>query len=352
MRVTATRAAIALVLALSACVAGDDGEPAIPDETVEPSAGALVSRVEVVGDWLGETDRLLVRWTLANHGLETVLLPRWEVPGSDFEDDLFELRRDGEVVPFVGKHYKRAAPAGADLVALEPGRSLSAIIDLSSLYLTNEVGEYTIVQRGGEPALRSNQVAAIRFAPAFDLDGSQARAALVETNLVAPAYRNCSSTKQSQIASALSQADVYAANALAYMNAGTAGPRYTTWFGAYSSSRFNTVKQHFSTIRSAVASKKITFDCGCTNSAYAYVYPNSPYVIYLCNAFWSAPTKGTDSKAGTIIHELAHFNVVAGTDDWAYGQGACKNLAKSNPTRAVDNSDSHEYFVENTPAQN
>ncbi|PTT77484.1 peptidase M35, partial [Pelomonas sp. HMWF004] len=61
---------------------------------------------------------------------------------------------------------------------------------------------------------------------------------------------------------------------------------------------------------------------------------------------------GTDSKGGTLVHEMMHFNVIAGTDDWAYGQSAALSLAKSNPTRALDNSDSHEYFAENTPAKN
>ena len=59
---------------------------------------------------------------------------------------------------------------------------------------------------------------------------------------------------------------------------------------------------------------------------------------------------GTDSKGGTIIHELSHFNVVAGTDDHAYGQTAAKRLAKRSPKKALDNADNHEYFAENTPA--
>ena len=66
----------------------------------------------------------------------------------------------------------------------------------------------------------------------------------------------------------------------------------------------------------------------------------------------SAPTTGTDSKAGTLVHEMSHFNVVASTDDWAYGQSAAKSLAISNPTKALDNADTHEYFAENNPAQN
>ena len=33
------------------------------------------------------------------------------------------------------------------------------------------------------------------------------------------------------------------------------------------------------------------------------------------------------------------------------GQTSAKSLAKSNPSQAVMNADSHEYFAENTPSQ-
>ncbi len=58
---------------------------------------------------------------------------------------------------------------------------------------------------------------------------------------------------------------------------------------------------------------------------------------------------GTDSKAGTLVHEMSHFTAVAGTDDHAYGQTNAKSLAISNPDLALNNADSHEYFAENTP---
>ena len=96
--------------------------------------------------------------------------------------------------------------------------------------------------------------------------------------------------------------------------------------------------------------KAITVDCGCKQNYYAYVYPTQPYKIYVCKVFWQAPLSGTDSKGGTLIHEMSHFNVVASTDDNAYGQSACKSLALSSPSEALDNADSHEYFSENTPA--
>jgi peptidyl-Lys metalloendopeptidase len=46
---------------------------------------------------------------------------------------------------------------------------------------------------------------------------------------------------------------------------------------------------------------------------------------------------------------MSHFTVVAGTDDLAYGQEAAGQLAASDPGKAINNADSHEYFGENTP---
>ena len=76
----------------------------------------------------------------------------------------------------------------------------------------------------------------------------------------------------------------------------------------------------------------------------------------------AAPPTGTDSRAGTLIHEMSHFVVVADTNDWVYGQTGAHNLAGSNPNRTsgnravlpivVGNADSHEYFAENTPTRN
>ena len=53
-----------------------------------------------------------------------------------------------------------------------------------------------------------------------------------------------------------------------------------------------------------------------------------------------------------MIHELSHFDVLGNTDDIVYGKTGAKNLAISNPASAVKNADNHEYFSENTPAQN
>ena len=164
-------------------------------------------------------------------------------------------------------------------------------------------------------------------------------------------YISCTTTHKSQIVSAVSSALSYADSSYIYLSmTPSAKQRYMTWYST-SLANWNTLKKHYQNIKTALNSKSISFNCGCTQSnTYAYVYANSPYVIYLCDAFWLAPTTGTDSKAGTLVHEISHFTVVAGTQDYAYGQAACKSLAIRNPTQAIQNADSHEYFAENNPA--
>jgi peptidyl-Lys metalloendopeptidase len=165
---------------------------------------------------------------------------------------------------------------------------------------------------------------------------------------------NCTSSQKSSLTSAVTAATNYATASNSYLAGSPSGtPRFVKWFGAYSSSHWSTAHTHFTNEQSAFTTKALVMDCSCTDSGtYAYVYPTQPYKFYLCGAFWSAPMTGTDSKGGTLVHEMSHFNVVASTDDWAYGQTNAAALAKSNPTKALDNADSHEYFAENNPFLN
>ncbi len=84
---------------------------------------------------------------------------------------------------------------------------------------------------------------------------------------------------------------------------------------------------------------------------YAYVYPtDKTHTIYLGNAFWSAPAKGTDSKAGTIAHEMSHFRDIGGTKDGfpdsIYGLSGSRELARTDPAKALQHADTFEYYIE------
>ncbi|MDQ1347257.1 MAG: peptidyl-Lys metalloendopeptidase [Acidobacteriota bacterium] len=329
------------------------------------SAAGLRATLEVDRAWLGAGDDLVATVTIANDGAQALLLPRWQVPSARLEADLFSVTRDGRPVDYLGILVKRPAPTPADYVAIAPGESITGRTELTRSYDMNDGGEYLVSyrldlaagSRLGEAApaeaAASTAVAIWRDAPASaPIDWEAINAMQAPAGL---SYTNCSSSQQSGVAAAVSGATTYATGSRNYLNSktySTVGPRWTTWFGAKHSSRFNTSKSHFTAIESAFLNQPVVVDCGCTENYYAYVYPTQPYKIYVCNAFWSAPNTGTDSRAGTLVHEMSHFNVVAGTDDWAYGQTACRSLATRSPKKAVDNADSHEYFAENTPSQN
>jgi peptidyl-Lys metalloendopeptidase len=339
-----------VAVALSACAPDEDDEATPNDGSdVVPVARGLVSRVELVNDWLGKDDEVVVRWTLVNEGGSTLLVPPWQVPGDTLEANVFDVTREGLPVRYIGKLVKRAAPSQAELVPIAPGETLSATFPLSRYYQMEHAGEYAILHRDtvrGEP-MQSNRVIAYRSAENPDADAPRPRTP--EQSAVGAGYRSCSSSQKSKIKTALQRAENYAREAEGYLSDGLRGSRYRTWFGRYSSSRYSAARSHFNKLREATQNERFTFDCDCDDSAFAYVYPDDPYVIHLCQAFWSAPTTGTDSKAGTIIHESSHFNVIAGTDDWVYGQSGCQDLANSQPAHAVANADSHEYFAENNP---
>jgi uncharacterized protein involved in type VI secretion and phage assembly len=80
---------------------------------------------------------------------------------------------------------------------------------------------------------------------------------------------------------------------------------------------------------------------------FAYTKPDDEsHMVYLDDAFWTAPAVGTDSKAGTIVHELSHFNDIGATSDDAYGKKAAGILAIDEVEKALENADNMEFYVE------
>ena len=308
---------------------------------------------------------------VTNTSRQTARVPKWQLPGAELQADLFRVSRDGAPVAYEGMLAKRGLPSPSDFAILRPGQSYRTLVNLASFYDMSTTGQYTITLASplqhasmsdghmlrtsrGLPMLL--QSAPLQVWNKGQLKPTQKKkpggGATTVVNGVT--FAGCSSTQINQGGQAVVDARGYTQNARNYLTAGTVGPRYTTWFGAYTSSRYGTAKQHFDAIDTAMdqSGGQVKINCACNGSEYAHVYPTRPYEIFVCRAFWPAPAKGTDSKAGTLIHEMSHFNVVAGTNDWVYGQTGAKNLAITNPTNAIDNADNHEYFAENTPSQN
>ena len=346
------------------------------NDATAKSAGVNPLRVAIVASTNQSSFLGAVDVEVTNTSNRTVRMPSWQLPSQFLQSDVFSVTRDGREVAYEGPMIKRGLPQAADFIVLRPGETVRTSVDLSAFYDLSSTGQYTVTYRAplqhaslstGEMLTAANGLPMVAQSASLKLwvDGTdqlagtrqlkaQAKPSAGATVVNGVSYKSCSTTQISTAGSAVNAARTYAENAKGYLNGGTVGARYTTWFGAYTSSRYSTARQHFVNIDSAIdqSGGQVTINCGCNQSYYAYVYPTRPYEIFVCRAFWSAPLTGTDSKGGTLIHEMSHFNVVAGTDDHVYGQSGAKSLAASNPDQALDNADNHEYFAENNPAQN
>ncbi|CAF3030649.1 unnamed protein product [Rotaria sp. Silwood2] len=309
-----------------------------------------------------------------NTSNDTISIYKWCLPNNELNDPLFKVTCNNVPVNYVGPLIKRREPTIEDMISLEPGKTKIIQARLSSAYDMTKTGIYSI--QYDMPAervvfkhartfeniifrsiskrhsgLESNNIQLI-IEGRPNIQREQNKTMNVIRRAATLSYVSCSITQKSQIMNAISWALKYTDNSFNYLNktkpSGT--NRYKTWFGRFTLSNWNTQKVHFRNLKNVFNSKTLTFDCGCTiPNTYAYVYRNQPYIIHLCPAFWSAPMTGTDSKAGTFIHETSHFPVVVGTYDYAYGKMACTSLGLSGPSQAIMNADSHEYFAENFP---
>ncbi|KAG8906552.1 hypothetical protein FRB99_006666 [Tulasnella sp. 403] len=344
-----TRAAL-----LALCVA------ALPawasDLTVKVTGSGSVSSV----------DDFVLKTTITNNGVEAVTLlndpnsiltPQWKT-------DVFGIvGPHGTPAKFGGVKVKwspKLAVANGQFTTLTPGQSLEVEHNLNGVYNLTDcgLGEYTIsakpdfkvISSSGELSTVTATIENHNARFSGKLSSSKPISLPpTATRKKAVGFASCDSAQQSKISTAAKSAQSYISSAnsyLAKLDSGT--ERYTTWFGSYTSSRGDTIKSHFSLMNNDPLNT--TYDCSCNaTDTFAFVYPNQPGYIHLCGAFWNAPNTGTDSRAGTIVHESSHFTVNGGTQDHVYGQDGCKNLANSDPDQAIFNADSHEYFAENNP---
>ncbi|KIM38232.1 hypothetical protein M413DRAFT_76264 [Hebeloma cylindrosporum] len=315
-------------------------------------------------DAIDSVEHLKIVATVTNTGDETLKVlndPHGTL--NKLSTDTFVIANAKGAQPsFMGIKLKYVPKTAADLevyTILAPGESVAVEHDLAYTYNFTASGaaKYEIRARNLFHIVNADSTISTLRADAdshsANISGklAAARPALVKR----ATYSGCTSFQERLIVSAALAAQKYTYSALNYASAhASATPRYTTWFGAYKVDRYKTVLSHYTNINSHDF-LSYEFDCTCTEvDTYAYVYPDQFGVIYLCRAFWNAPMTGTDSKAslfaGTLVHESSHFTQNGGAQDHEYGQLACELLSRINPTEAVDNASSHEYFAENNPA--
>lgn len=321
---------------------------------------------------VGKKEKVGVVLQYENNGPEPVYIRPLFFPDGGLLEPIFSVTRDGTPMKYLGRVAKMQPDTISRCIKVDPGKNITRNVDISNDYVFKQDGVYTIsldadaktvllpiTQRSASAAqqasvsnTKSDAVISIEGRPEPPIPAPTGSLNMTASRRLG-GYRSCSLVQQLQIRNAFNVANIYADNAVNYFKSTPPGnhPRYVTWFGAYDASRWKKAASNFQTIAQSLKNHRYVIDCTCKNpDIFAYVYPSSPYSIYVCGVFWKSNTGGADSKAGTIIHEASHFTSLVGTNDHVYGQSACKRLATKSPDKTLMNADTHEYFVENTPA--
>jgi peptidyl-Lys metalloendopeptidase len=172
-------------------------------------------------------------------------------------------------------------------------------------------------------------------------------------------FRDCTTAEARVLAQALDSAKALTVDAAAAVGDTR---EYGRWFGDYSVANAEYVRSNLKGIVAAIRRGTVTVECeqvepdGCAAGEYAFVYTNRPYNLHICPSFFDLPTLSAlrpgarqsdfGTREGTIVHELSHFEHVAGTEDHCYSRRECSAMAQEAPALAIENADSYQYFTE------
>lgn len=90
-----------------------------------------------------------LRFSLKNQGARTLYVLTWYTPLEGLAGNIFLITRNGsEEVPYRGILAKRGQPTADDYAIVQPGKVLSAEIDLAQSYNLSKTGHYRVEFKG------------------------------------------------------------------------------------------------------------------------------------------------------------------------------------------------------------
>ena len=172
-------------------------------------------------------------------------------------------------------------------------------------------------------------------------------------------FEECTKVERGIIAASLERAERLTRTAATAVGP---TPVFNRWFGKHTPAHGDRVRRNLKAIVTAIRSTKVHAVCVntgvdlCEGDTFAFVGPDDPYEVMLCAPFFEMDTmkdltadtvaKGNGTRAGTLVHEISHFTIVAATDDICYSREDCTDMAAEAPMDALINADSYQYFVE------
>lgn len=275
---------------------------------------------------------------------------------------------DDVALEYDGEHVSRNAPPGKDeFVLLRPGDYVTATIQLNDVFALSTDGFYNIEYSEPLQVIRKEMMELESYNEEMvEYEVSQSVSMYLSDagSLSHPRYfqnvnsQSCTSVYRFVGGSAKARADTTQAHrklCKKFFTASgqvTSGTLYTTWFGTYSASRANVVRNTLVRTLYKICSTQITYNFNAdkdrckNNELLAYTDYNSK-TIYLCDSFANEGNIFcTKNAVKSKEHELARTWTVlaANTKITASGEGPSKDLAKKDPDAATVNSDNYGYF--------
>jgi len=318
---------------------------------------------------------------------KTLHILKWNTPLEGLISPCLEVKAGNKKIEYDGVMLKRGAPQAKDFYTLKPGENVISKVDLTSAYDISKPGEVKVnfdpekfvyyadqpltaavtasasgfkkktpaakaklnikpttfkVKKGTGKRITEGQYFRQQEQKKKKLNLSAGLTARKKVGLQPCTVKGGTASKKAIARTAHTNGYALAKAALADL---LNNAKYKQWFGKYAKTRFNKVKKNYQTVITTMETTPFTYDLsgkGCESGVFAYTYKGTS-TIWFCDAFWAAPNTGTDSRAGTVVHEHTHAS--AGTDDIQYGQEGCQQLAKTRPNDSVMNADTHEYYA-------
>lgn len=297
-------------------------------------------------------------YEIRNTGDEIESFLPWHTPVDEIWEDILDVRSaDGNVVPYTGRIARRMPTTDADFVRLAPGDFLTATFDIGRSYMLEQDGAYAISLKN---FVNSSDASLSTTSNTASFSVSQSHLQLdrfEQTNfgesnvehgrhLLQSAIISCDATRTTAVRNGYNRAiGTQIPNSVSCLSRNANCAQYVTWFGTYTQARRDTVAACWNNIRAQVGGSRANCCTGCGANCgpnlFGYVYPSdTAQNIYLCQAYFA----NANEQAETITHEQSHFTRTCATQDFAYGESACRSLAISNPGNAIRNADNHCYF--------
>ncbi|KAI0200808.1 Deuterolysin metalloprotease family-domain-containing protein [Astrocystis sublimbata] len=283
--------------------------------------------------------------------------------------DLHVTDAAGKSLPFEGSYvkYRRVGIASEMFQTIQPGETVNTTVNAATTYRLAGIdqahvsalqGFHYVTGNTAPDSLRDTEYCEVtsnsmRIHPdqkKVALDHLSARAEPISNSRIQKRnvrFSSCSSSQTSTLTTSVN--DAISMSNKAKTAAGSAAYYFTTWF------RSTSVTSKVQSIYSSVAGVQTTsptISCadtynGCSDgSALLYTVPSANVVVPCANnGFWQFPEFASNcadddyDKAGSILHEFTHLY---GTDDYAYGQSAAKQLSAS---QAAANADTYEIYA-------